>query len=109
MAVKIRLSRIGKKHAPFFRLVAVDSRVKRDGKILDNIGTYDTLKGQVIQFHEDLYTSWISKGALPTDSAERIYLAFKKHGIYQAPAKQVFERPARVADHEDTVAETVAE
>lgn len=78
MAVRIRLSRIGKKHIPFFRIVAVDSRRKRNSAVLANIGTYDVLNGKVIRFHEELYQEWISKGALPTDSAKKIYQLFKK-------------------------------
>lgn len=78
MAVRIRLSRIGKKHAPFYRVVAIDSRSKRDGEFLDNIGTYDVLKSSVVCFNEDLYQAWIAKGALPTDSAKKIYRVHKR-------------------------------
>lgn len=78
MAVRIRLSRIGKKHAPFYRVVAIDSRSKRDGEFLDNIGTYDVLKSSVVRFDEDLYQSWIAKGALPSDSAKKIYRVHKR-------------------------------
>jgi small subunit ribosomal protein S16 len=76
MAVKIRLSRVGKKHVPFYHVVAVDSKKKRDGACLANIGTYDGLKGQVITFNEELYNDWISKGAQPTDSALKV---LRKH------------------------------
>ena len=79
MAVKIRLSRIGKKHAPFFRIVAVDSRKKRDGKFLDNMGTYDVLKSKIITFNETLYTDWVSKGAIATDGAKKIFKLYKKN------------------------------
>jgi len=79
MAVKIRLSRIGTTNRPFFRLVAVDSRKKRDGAQLANIGTYDPMNGSIVQFHEDLYLSWISKGALVTDSVKKIYKIYKKN------------------------------
>ena len=78
MAVKIRLSRIGKKHAPFYRVVAIDSQKKRDGASLDIIGTYDVLKSSIVRFDEALYSSWIAKGAQPTDSAKKIYNLFKK-------------------------------
>lgn len=78
MAVKIRLSRIGKKHAPFYRVVAIDSQKKRDGKSLDIIGTYDALKGSIVRFDEALYSAWISKGAQPTDSAKKIFNLSKK-------------------------------
>ncbi len=78
MAVKIRLSRIGTTNRPFYRLVAVDSRKKRDGAQLANIGTYDPMNGTVVQFHEDIYQEWLSKGALATDSAKKIYKLYKK-------------------------------
>lgn len=89
MAVHIRLSRAGRKGVPVYRLVAVDSRVKRDGKVLANLGTYDALNGRVIQFHDDLLNSWVQKGALLTDSAKKVHKLFKKNGIYIAPAKKV--------------------
>lgn len=96
MAVRIRLSRIGKKHVPFFRLVAVDSRKKRDGQVLANIGTYDVLNRRIVQFHEDIYNEWLSKGALPTDSARKMHNLYKKTGLYIAPARQSVARPERV-------------
>lgn len=82
MAVKIRLSRIGKKKVPFFRIVAIDSRRKRDGAFLDNIGTYDVLKGSVVTFHEDLYLSWIAKGAVVTDSAKKVYRLYRANSAH---------------------------
>jgi len=78
MAVKIRLSRIGTVNRPFYRLVAVDSRKKRDGSQLANIGTYDPMNGSIVQFHEDIYQEWLSKGALATDSVKKIYKIYKK-------------------------------
>lgn len=78
MSVKIRLSRIGKKHVPFYRLVAIDSRKKRDGAYLANIGTFDGIKSKIVVFHEEIYNEWISKGALPTDAAKKIYKLYKK-------------------------------
>jgi small subunit ribosomal protein S16 len=76
MAVKIRLSRIGKKHVPFYRIIAVDSRKKRDGACLDNLGTYDALKGQVVHMHTDRIRDWVAKGAILSDTVKRI---FKMH------------------------------
>lgn len=81
MAVKIRLARIGTKHKPFYRLIAIDSRQKRDGQFLDNIGTYDALKGSIVRFEEELYKQWIARGAQVTPSAYKIYRMFKKDGI----------------------------
>lgn len=72
MAVKLRLARIGKKNAPVYRIVAIDSRRKRDGKFLEEIGTYNPLNNTVVQFHTDRYQNWITKGAIPTDSVKKI-------------------------------------
>lgn len=87
MAVKIRLSRIGKKKVPFFRVIAIDERKKRDGAFLENIGTYDVLNGQVVIFNEERYNDWISKGAVPTDSAKKVYRLFKKVGVTNKGAR----------------------
>jgi len=64
MAVKIRLSRIGKKNRPFWRVVAVDGRKKRDGESLENLGTYDPIKHKLLQIHTDRISEWVAKGAV---------------------------------------------
>ena len=81
MAVKIRLSRIGTTNRPFYRIIAVDARSKRDGAMLANVGTYDPINCSVIQFHEAIYSEWLAKGAIATDSAKKIYRLYKKSGI----------------------------
>lgn len=81
MAVKIRLARIGKKNSPFYRLVAVDSRQKRDGAFLDNLGTYDGLKSCLVRFEEDLYNKWVERGAQVTLSAAKVHRLYKRVGI----------------------------
>lgn len=86
MSVKIRLSRIGKKHVPFYKLVAIDSRKPRDGAYLANIGTFDGLEGKIIVFHEELYNEWIAKGALPSDAAKRIFKLYKQQN--KVPAQK---------------------
>ena len=78
MAVKLRLTRIGKKKAPFYRIVAIDSRKKRDGEALEDLGTYNPLTGEIVQFHEERLQNWIAKGAQPTDSVKRIHKAYRK-------------------------------
>ena len=76
MAVKIRFSRIGKKHAPHFRIVAVDGRKKRDGESLEIFGTYNPLNGQVTGLRHDRISFWVSQGAIVTDAVKRLQ---KKH------------------------------
>jgi len=72
MAVKIRFARIGKKHAPIYRIVAIDSRKKRDGMFLENLGTYNPKTKQIIQLHDDRVAHWLSVGAVPTDVVARL-------------------------------------
>ncbi len=63
MAVKIRMSRMGRKNRPYWRIVAVDSRSKRDGAYLEYLGTYDPVRHEILQLHKDLIDQWVSKGA----------------------------------------------
>jgi small subunit ribosomal protein S16 len=79
MSVKIRLSRIGKIHAPVYRIVAIDSRKKRDGEALDILGTYNPITGQLIQFHQDRVEQWVSKGAIISDAVKKIQKMHKKN------------------------------
>ena len=91
MAVKIRLSRIGKKNAPFFRIVAIDSRKKRDGACLEDLGTYDALKAALVTYHEDRLNYWVSQGAQISDSVKKIQKLHKKSpiaAVTEAPAAQ---------------------
>jgi len=101
MAVKIRLSRVGTTNRPYYRVVATDGRNKRDGEILANVGAYDPINGKVVQFHEELYQSWLAKGAIATDSAKKVYRLYKKNGktsSASAPeATQVTEEAANQA------------
>lgn len=78
MSVRIRFARIGKKKAPFYRIVAIDSRVKRDGKFLENLGTYNPLSGEIVQFHAERIEDWISKGAVPSESVVKLQRRVKK-------------------------------
>lgn len=76
--VKIRLSRIGKKHVPFYRIVAVDSREKRDGACLESLGTVDGLKSKIINMETERIDAWVSKGAVMTDTVQKLYKMYKK-------------------------------
>jgi len=78
MAVKIRLARIGKKNAPIYRIVAIDSRSKRDGKTLEILGTYNPIRKEIIQFHSDRIKFWQDRGAVMSDAATKIE---RLHGV----------------------------
>ena len=72
MAVKIRMSRVGRKNRPYWRIIAVDSRCKRDGAYLDNLGTYDPIRHHIIQLHKDRIDEWVTKGAICSDSVKKL-------------------------------------
>ena len=69
MAVKIRLRRMGAKKAPYYRIVVADSRSPRDGRFIEEIGTYDPMaEGEKIKVDMDRAKYWIANGAQPTDT-----------------------------------------
>ena len=79
MAVKIRLKRMGKKKAPFYRIVVADARSPRDGRFIEQIGTYDPNQDpSLFTVDEDAAKKWLSNGAQPTDTVAKI---FKLAGI----------------------------
>lgn len=78
MAVRIRLSRIGRTNRPCWRIVALDSRKKRDGAFLDNLGTYDPIKHEVVQLHNDRIEEWVAKGATLSPTVARLIKAHTK-------------------------------
>ena len=81
MSVKIRLQRIGKKKAPFGRIVATDSRKKRDGACLEDLGTYDMLNSKLVKFNEERVNYWISVGAQESETVKKIHRAFKEAAV----------------------------
>ncbi len=79
MAVKIRLRRMGAKKAPFYRIVVADSRYPRDGRFIEEIGTYNPLANpSEVTIEADKAKAWIANGAQPTDTVK---VLFKKEGI----------------------------
>ena len=76
MAVKIRLRRMGQKKAPFYRLVVADSRSPRDGRFIEEIGTYDPTKDpSEFKVDEELAKKWLNNGAQPTEVVGKIFKA----------------------------------
>lgn len=97
MAVKIRFTRIGKKHAPVYRIVAVDSRKKRDGEYLENLGTYNPLTKTIVQWHEERIQHWVSVGAIVTDSVKRLQKIKNKQAAPAVVVDNVVAPKAKVA------------
>ena len=85
MAVKIRLTRIGRHKDPFFRIVAADSRYARDGRYIEQFGYFDPEKGvENAVIDEELALKWLDKGATPSDTVKAI---FNRKGLNAEHAK----------------------
>ena len=79
MAVKIRLARHGAKKRPFYRIVVADSESPRDGRFLENVGTYNPLKDPAdVTLKQERIKYWIEQGATPTDTVKNL---LKKEGF----------------------------
>lgn len=79
MAVKIRLKRMGQKKSPIYRIIVADSRSPRDGRFIEEIGTYNpNTDPSEFKVDEELAKKWLANGAQPTETVARI---FKASGI----------------------------
>ncbi len=71
--VKLRLKRMGKKGAPFYRIVAADSRSPRDGRFIEELGTYNPLKKEEqVSLNKEAVMKWLNNGAQPSDTVRSI-------------------------------------
>ena len=76
MAVKLRLTRVGSKKNPIYRVVAADTRSPRDGKFIEIVGRYNPqMEPSLIEFDEAKVKDWLAKGAQPTDPVARLLKA----------------------------------
>lgn len=79
MAVKIRMKRMGSKRNPFYRLVVADSRAPRDGRIIEQVGTYNPVSTPAeVKIDEELVMKWLKEGAKPSDTVKNL---LSKEGI----------------------------
>jgi small subunit ribosomal protein S16 len=91
VAVRIRMQLLGRKHRPFYRIVAIDSRQPRNGRFLEELGTYDPMVHQTderVKLYPDRIKHWLGKGAL---ASEKVTVLFKK---YMAKWEQAQSAPA---------------
>lgn len=105
MAVKIRLKRFGKIRAPFYRVVVADSRTKRDGRVIEEIGKYHpTLNPSLIEIDSDRAQYWLGVGAQPTEQVQALlkltgdWGRFTGEGPTESQVKQPEGKKAFVAD-----------
>jgi len=79
MAVKLRLTRVGAKKKPFYRVVVADSRSPRDGRVIENVGTYDpNPEPAAIKLNAERIQHWLKKGAKPSETVSHL---FKRAGL----------------------------
>jgi small subunit ribosomal protein S16 len=79
LALRIRLTRMGAKKRPFYRIVVMDSKRARDGKYLDLVGNYDPMKEPLdVTIDKDKAASWMQKGAIPSDTVKQL---FRRQGV----------------------------
>ncbi|QZY52294.1 30S ribosomal protein S16 [Leucobacter tenebrionis] len=105
MAVKIRLKRLGKIRAPYYRIVVADSRTKRDGRVIEEIGKYHpTEQPSFIEVDSDRAQYWLSVGAQPTEQVAAIlkltgdWGKFTGEGNTESVVKPVEPKPVFEAD-----------
>ncbi len=86
MAVKIRLTRFGRKKMPFYRIIVADIEAKRDGKFLDILGTYDPMKDPAeVKIDSDKLKTWLDRGAKPTNTVKSL---ITKHADTESAAAE---------------------
>lgn len=82
MAVKLRLTRMGAKKAPFYRIVVMDGRKARDGQYIEQIGYYDPTKGPaVVKIDTEIAKKWLDNGAQPTETVRSL---LKSAGVIES-------------------------
>ena len=72
MAVKLRMTRMGAKKRPTYRIVATDSRRPRDGQYLELVGTYSPVGEKTVKINEEIALKWLNNGAIPTDTVKNL-------------------------------------
>lgn len=106
--VRIRMSRLGRKHRPFFRINAVEKRTQRDGKILEALGWYDPMAQgdtKAVELKADRIKHWLAMGAQPSDTVNDL---LAKHGLIDAEAWHKVRRSRSAKKIKDEAAAKVA-
>jgi len=119
MAVKLRMTRIGRRHRPFFRINAVEGRTPRDGKVLEKLGHYDPIekdKDKQVVLNTERVKYWLEKGAIPSETVGQLLHRknitskhARKRGVRRARARALARAQGRFfTKAEKTAAENAA-
>ena len=84
--VKIRLFRVGTRKRPMYRIVAMDHRKKRQGRTLEQLGTYDPVRGGTVAIKEEAIARWIERGAQPSDTVASLLRRYKRQAAVEESA-----------------------
>lgn len=98
MAVRIRMKKMGRRHRPFFRICAVDARRPRDGRVLEELGTYDPMVGDVdarAVLNGERVDYWISVGAQPSDKVAVLIKKYGTNGTHADAQRDALARQAQ--------------
>lgn len=110
MAVRIRMKQMGRAHRPFYRICAMDKRAPRDGKVLENLGTYDPMVGDTdarVQLNAERVDYWLSVGAQASDKVAVLIKKYGTDGTHAEANKAAIERlaqPASIPDRPEPAA-----
>ena len=95
MAVRIRMKRLGRRHRPYYRICAVDSRRPRDGRVLEELGTYDPMIRETdarAKLNGERIDYWLSVGAQPSDNVKVLIKKYGSEGTHLAQQHDALER-----------------
>ena len=98
MAVRIRMKKMGRLHRPFYRICAMDSRNPRDGRVLEQLGTYDPMIPETdarVTLDAERVKYWLSVGALPTEKVEILLKKYGPEGTHLEKQKEAVDRLAQ--------------
>lgn len=98
MAVRIRMKQMGRAHRPFYRICAIDKRAPRDGKVLEELGTYDPMVPDTdarVRLKAERVDYWLSVGALPSEKVAVLIKKYGTNGTHVAQAEAAIEKLAQ--------------
>jgi small subunit ribosomal protein S16 len=97
MSVVIRLRRAGSRKRPFYHMVVADSRMRRDGRFIETVGFYNPMsRPEVIEFEAERIADWVSKGAKPSETVDRL-MKRKAKGVVSQLSQKDRKRNAKAA------------
>lgn len=108
MAVRLRMKRLGRTHRPFYRICAMDSREKRNGKAIEELGTYDPMvreKADRVKLNMERVDYWLSVGAQPTEKVAVLIKKVKKNKFGATKEAPAMQAPKPLAEPEAPAAE----